>query len=150
MSVRGVTRSMRTRPSSVGPPIGYRLEARPPVLDRGLVRGARPGPATGRGGTFVRAGGLRDQDGAGTDAGRLRDGPGCSCGAVRHRPPARMIDGMDGGNARPRGVEIHPFPSSRRLVTAEVRAGRRVVPMHGLLDVDVTGARRRLPAHEPP
>src|SRR3954462_4588228 len=134
MSVRGVTRYMRTRLSSVDRPNGCRLEARPPVLDGGPVRGARPAPAPRRGGTFVSAGGLRDQDGAGTDAGRLRHGPGGSCGAVRHRPPVRMIDGMDGGNARPRGVEIHPFPSSRRLVTAAVRAGRRIVPMHGLLD----------------
>jgi pyruvate/2-oxoglutarate dehydrogenase complex dihydrolipoamide acyltransferase (E2) component len=43
-----------------------------------------------------------------------------------------------------------PFPSSRRLVTAAVRAGRRIVPMHGLLDVDITEARRVLALHEPP
>jgi pyruvate/2-oxoglutarate dehydrogenase complex dihydrolipoamide acyltransferase (E2) component len=61
-----------------------------------------------------------------------------------------MIDRMDVGNARPRGVEVHPFPSSRRLVTAAVRAGRRILPMHGLLDVDVTEARRLLAEHEPP
>ena len=51
---------------------------------------------------------------------------------------------------RSRGVDVHPFPSSRRLVTAAVRAGRRIVPMHGLLDVDVTAARRLLTAAEPP
>jgi pyruvate/2-oxoglutarate dehydrogenase complex dihydrolipoamide acyltransferase (E2) component len=42
------------------------------------------------------------------------------------------------------------FPSSRRLVTAAVRAGRRIMPMHGLFDVDVTTARRLLSEHEPP
>ena len=49
-----------------------------------------------------------------------------------------------------RGFEVHPFPSSRRLVTAAVRAGRRIVPMHGLLEVDVTDARRLLDAARPP
>jgi pyruvate/2-oxoglutarate dehydrogenase complex dihydrolipoamide acyltransferase (E2) component len=43
-----------------------------------------------------------------------------------------------------------PFPSSRRAVTAAVRAGRRIVPMHGLLDVDVTDARRLLDGRRPP
>jgi pyruvate/2-oxoglutarate dehydrogenase complex dihydrolipoamide acyltransferase (E2) component len=52
--------------------------------------------------------------------------------------------------SRERGVEIRPFPSSRRLVTAAVRAGRRIMPMHGLLDVDVTEARRLLAAGDPP
>src|SRR6185312_6873204 len=47
---------------------------------------------------------------------------------------------------RPRGVDVLPFPSSRRAVTAAVRAGRRIVPMHGLVDVDVTEARRLLGA----
>ena len=42
---------------------------------------------------------------------------------------------------RERGVVVRPFPASRRLVTAAVRAGRRIMPMHGLLDVDVTTAR---------
>jgi pyruvate/2-oxoglutarate dehydrogenase complex dihydrolipoamide acyltransferase (E2) component len=51
---------------------------------------------------------------------------------------------------RPRGVEVLPFPSSRRAVTAAVRAGRRILPMHGLLDVDVTEARRLLAGSEPP
>jgi pyruvate/2-oxoglutarate dehydrogenase complex dihydrolipoamide acyltransferase (E2) component len=45
---------------------------------------------------------------------------------------------------------VVPFPSSRRAVTAAVRAGRRILPMHGLLDVDVTDARRLLDGHEPP
>lgn len=52
--------------------------------------------------------------------------------------------------ARPRGCQVAPFPSSRRAVTAAVRAGRRIVPMHGLLDVDVTDARRLLARHDPP
>jgi pyruvate/2-oxoglutarate dehydrogenase complex dihydrolipoamide acyltransferase (E2) component len=51
---------------------------------------------------------------------------------------------------RPRGREVLPFPSSRRAVTAAVRAGRRILPMHGLLDVDVTEARRLLAGSEPP
>jgi len=50
---------------------------------------------------------------------------------------------------RPRGVDVVPFPPSRRAVTAAVRAGRRIRPMHGLIDVDVTGARRLLEGHEP-
>ena len=51
---------------------------------------------------------------------------------------------------RERGVVVRPFPSSRRLVTAAVRAGRRIVPMHGLFDVDVTTARRLLAWSDPP
>jgi pyruvate/2-oxoglutarate dehydrogenase complex dihydrolipoamide acyltransferase (E2) component len=51
---------------------------------------------------------------------------------------------------RTRGVDIRRFPSSRRLVTAAVRAGRRILPMHGLLDVDVTEARRLLADSDPP
>jgi pyruvate/2-oxoglutarate dehydrogenase complex dihydrolipoamide acyltransferase (E2) component len=47
-------------------------------------------------------------------------------------------------------VTVSPFPSSRRAVTAAVRAGRRIVPMHGLIDVDVSTARRLLAEHEPP
>ena len=50
---------------------------------------------------------------------------------------------------RRRSVVVRPFPASRRLVTAAVRAGRRIMPMHGLFDVDVTTARRLLAAHEP-
>src|SRR3954454_978826 len=50
----------------------------------------------------------------------------------------------------PGAVDVRPFPSSRRAVTAAVRAGRRIVPMHGLLDVDVTEARRTLGDHQPP
>jgi pyruvate/2-oxoglutarate dehydrogenase complex dihydrolipoamide acyltransferase (E2) component len=55
-----------------------------------------------------------------------------------------------GEPVRARGVDVRPFPSSRRLVTTAVRAGRRIVPMHGLFDVDVTTARRRLAEEDPP
>ena len=45
---------------------------------------------------------------------------------------------------------VRPFPPSRRLVTAAVRAGRRIMPMHGLFNVDITTARSLLGRHEPP
>ena len=51
---------------------------------------------------------------------------------------------------RDRGVLVRPFPPSRRLVTAAVRAGRRIMPMHGLFDVDITTARRLLAEDDPP
>jgi pyruvate/2-oxoglutarate dehydrogenase complex dihydrolipoamide acyltransferase (E2) component len=51
---------------------------------------------------------------------------------------------------RPRRVEVRPFPANRRLVTAAMRAGRRRVPMYGLVDVDVTRANRLLAGHQPP
>jgi pyruvate/2-oxoglutarate dehydrogenase complex dihydrolipoamide acyltransferase (E2) component len=51
---------------------------------------------------------------------------------------------------RQRRVEVRPFPSDRRLVTAAMRASRRMAPMYGLLDVDVTKARRILASHDPP
>ena len=44
-------------------------------------------------------------------------------------------------HGRPRGLEVLPFPSSRRAVTAAVRAGHRIVLMHGLPGIDVTEAR---------
>lgn len=47
---------------------------------------------------------------------------------------------------RPRGVDVRPFPPSRRLVIAAERAGRRMAPMHGLVDLDVTTARNLLAA----
>src|SRR5674536_315045 len=59
-------------------------------------------------------------------------------------------DRLDSAVGRNRGVDVQPFSSSRRLTTAAVRAGRRIVPMHGLLEVDVTEARGLLGAHEPP
>jgi len=51
---------------------------------------------------------------------------------------------------RPRRVQVRPFPSSRRLVTAALRAGRRKMPIYGLVDVDVTTANRLLADHDPP
>lgn len=54
------------------------------------------------------------------------------------------------GADRPRARDVLPFPSSRRAVTAAVRAGRRIVAMHGLLDVDVTDSLRLLRDREPP
>lgn len=51
---------------------------------------------------------------------------------------------------RPREVTVRPFPVRRRLVTSAVRAGRRVVPMHGLFEVDVTEARAVLARSDPP
>jgi pyruvate/2-oxoglutarate dehydrogenase complex dihydrolipoamide acyltransferase (E2) component len=53
-------------------------------------------------------------------------------------------------SSRPRHVDVRPFPSSRRLVTAAMRAGGRMVPMHGLVDVDVTDANRTLGRYQPP
>jgi len=44
---------------------------------------------------------------------------------------------------------IRPFPPARKLVIAAQRSGRRMLPMHGLVDLDVTAARRRLGAHQP-
>jgi len=51
---------------------------------------------------------------------------------------------------RPRRVQVRPFPSNRRLVTAAMRAGRRKMPMYGLVDVDVTTANRLLASQNPP
>ena len=51
---------------------------------------------------------------------------------------------------RPRRVDVGPFPSDRRLVTAAVRAGGRMRPMIGLVELDVTEAKRLLASHDPP
>src|SRR6516162_2684503 len=51
---------------------------------------------------------------------------------------------------RPRRVEVRPFPSDRRLVTAAMRAGRRRMPMYGLVELDVTKAKQLLARHDPP
>lgn len=48
-----------------------------------------------------------------------------------------------------RRVEVRPFPASRRFVTRALRAGRRIAPIHGLISVDVTEARRRLESPQP-
>ena len=58
-----------------------------------------------------------------------------------HRKASAAQDAVP---TRERGVTSRPFPSSRRLVTAAVRAGRRIVPMIGLFQVDLTAARRTL------
>jgi pyruvate/2-oxoglutarate dehydrogenase complex dihydrolipoamide acyltransferase (E2) component len=50
---------------------------------------------------------------------------------------------------RPRHVDVRPFPSNRRLVTAALRAGKHAVPIHGLLDLDVTDAMHLLRAQDP-
>jgi pyruvate/2-oxoglutarate dehydrogenase complex dihydrolipoamide acyltransferase (E2) component len=50
---------------------------------------------------------------------------------------------------RKRRVEVRRFPTGRRLVTAAERAGRRMAPMHGFVDLDVTDARRLLAADPP-
>jgi pyruvate/2-oxoglutarate dehydrogenase complex dihydrolipoamide acyltransferase (E2) component len=60
------------------------------------------------------------------------------------------VRGVGPAPDRERGVTVRPFPSSRRLVTAAVRSGRRIVPMHGLFDVDITTARRVLAEADPP
>ena len=68
-------------------------------------------------------------------------------------PAGRERDQLAGTGpaaVRERVVTVRPFPSSRRLVTAAVRAGRRIVPMHGLFDVDITAARRLLAEEDPP
>jgi pyruvate/2-oxoglutarate dehydrogenase complex dihydrolipoamide acyltransferase (E2) component len=45
--------------------------------------------------------------------------------------------------ARERHLEVRPFPPTRRLVLGAMRAGRHLAPIHGLICVDVTEARRR-------
>jgi pyruvate/2-oxoglutarate dehydrogenase complex dihydrolipoamide acyltransferase (E2) component len=52
--------------------------------------------------------------------------------------------------ARPRRVEVRPFPSNRRLVTAAMRTGRRKMPMYGLIEADVTTACHLLALDDPP
>lgn len=54
------------------------------------------------------------------------------------------------GVERPRRVKVRSFPSERRLVTAPLRAGKRKAPMHELVDVDVTKARKILASLDPP
>src|SRR5665811_1432037 len=51
--------------------------------------------------------------------------------------------------SRPRRIEVRPFPTSRRVVTQTLRAGRRIAPVHGLVSADVTEARRRLESAQP-
>lgn len=51
---------------------------------------------------------------------------------------------------RPRRVAVRPFPSNRRLVIAAMQAGRRKMPMYGLIEADVTKANGLLTGHDPP
>ncbi|CAM5575364.1 2-oxo acid dehydrogenase subunit E2 [Streptomyces aurantiogriseus] len=63
-------------------------------------------------------------------------------------PPTMTIATGTGG--RPRRIDIEPFPSSRRLVVAAERAGRRMAPMHSLIELDVTTARNLLAVADRP
>ena len=45
---------------------------------------------------------------------------------------------------------MQPFRTDRRRVHAALRAGRRMRPMIGLLELDVTEAKRLLASHDPP
>ena len=68
-----------------------------------------------------------------------------------HSAAAAAAAAADGARrARERGAVSHRFPPSRRLVTAAARAGRRIVPMVGLFQVDVTAARQALAQADPP
>lgn len=51
---------------------------------------------------------------------------------------------------RPRRTETRPIPPSRSAVTAAMRTGRRIAPIHGLIGIDVTEARSRLAAAPEP
>ncbi len=64
--------------------------------------------------------------------------------------PARTADLASTAAGRLRRVQVRSFPANRRLVTAGMRAGRRKMPMYGLVDVDVTTANRLLAAQDPP
>lgn len=75
---------------------------------------------------------------------RMDDGTKCAEGGPDQPRRANPVP------VRNRDVVVRPFPPSRRLVTAAVRAGRRIMPMHGLFDVDITTARSLLADHEPP
>jgi pyruvate/2-oxoglutarate dehydrogenase complex dihydrolipoamide acyltransferase (E2) component len=46
-------------------------------------------------------------------------------------------------------IEYRPFPPGRRFTTGAIRAGRQLALMHGLVDVDVTEARRWLRTFDP-
>lgn len=57
---------------------------------------------------------------------------------------------MPSRNERRRVVKRTAFPPSRRFVTAAMRVGRRMSPMHGLIEVDVTDATELLATMDPP
>ena len=72
----------------------------------------------------------------------------------RTRPAAGATARRDGlasrVAARPRQVQVRPFPANRRVVAAGMKAGRPKMPMYGLVEVDVTTANRLLASHDPP
>ena len=47
-------------------------------------------------------------------------------------------------------IEVRPYPTVMRIGTQTMRAGRRIEPMHALVDVDVTLTRWRLEQIHPP
>lgn len=47
-------------------------------------------------------------------------------------------------------IEVRNVPRNRRLVIGSLKVGRDQIPVHGLIDVDVTRARERLKMFEPP
>ena len=47
-------------------------------------------------------------------------------------------------------MDVRKVPRSRRLVTDALKVGRGQIPIHGLIDVDVTIGRRRLSVPDPP
>ena len=47
-------------------------------------------------------------------------------------------------------IEVRPYPTVMRIGSQVMRAGRRIEPMHALVDVDVTLARWRLAQAHPP
>jgi pyruvate/2-oxoglutarate dehydrogenase complex dihydrolipoamide acyltransferase (E2) component len=73
-----------------------------------------------------------------------------SAAETSHRSLREPASADDVAPTRERGATTRPFPSSRRLVTAAVRAGRRIVPMIGLFQVDLTAARQILGGADPP
>jgi pyruvate/2-oxoglutarate dehydrogenase complex dihydrolipoamide acyltransferase (E2) component len=74
----------------------------------------------------------------------------CADDGTSHREGRGQPPRADVETVRDRSVVVRPFPPNRRLVTAAVRAGRRIMPMHGLFDVDITTARSLLGRHQPP
>lgn len=69
---------------------------------------------------------------------------------ARAEEPGAPIAASPPAVPRLRKVAVQRFPGNRRLVTAALRAGRHKTPMYGLLDIDVTLAKRLLTATGPP
>jgi len=49
-----------------------------------------------------------------------------------------------------RSIEVRKVPRNRRLVVGSLKVGRGQIPVHGLIDVDITRARERLKTFDPP